>query len=85
MPYIKEADRFYLDLGTLGGLGKSCDTPGELNYVLTQIINGYWKNGQNYQCINDVLGALEGSKLEFYRRVAAPYEDQKIQENGDVY
>jgi hypothetical protein len=39
----------------------------------------------SYRTINDVLGALEGAKLEFYRRVAAPYEDQKIQENGDVY
>jgi hypothetical protein len=39
----------------------------------------------SYQSINDVLGALEGAKLEFYRRIAAPYEDTKIQENGDVY
>ena len=31
------------------------------------------------------MGALECAKLELYRRVAAPYEDVKIMENGDVY
>ena len=33
----------------------------------------------------EVLGVLECVKLELYRRVAAPYEDKKCQENGDVY
>lgn len=32
-----------------------------------------------------VLGAIECAKLEFYRRVAAPYETTKALENGDVY
>lgn len=32
-----------------------------------------------------VLRALKDAKLEFYRRVVAPYEDLKIKENGDVY
>jgi hypothetical protein len=39
----------------------------------------------NYQRLNDALGALEGAKLEFYRRVVVPYEDWKMTENGDVY
>lgn len=33
----------------------------------------------------DVLGTLECVKLEFYRRVVAPYEDKKCAENGDAY
>lgn len=32
-----------------------------------------------------MVGALECAKLELYRRIAIPYEEQKIQENGDVY
>ena len=28
---------------------------------------------------------MECAKLELYRRVAAPYEDLKISEAGDVY
>jgi hypothetical protein len=79
MPYIKQENREYLD-----GYGDPLDA-GELNYVLTTIVHQYWEdNGQNYQAFNDILGALEGCKLEIYRRKIAPYEDQKILENGDV-
>jgi len=31
------------------------------------------------------MGALEGAKLELYRRKVAIYEEEKIKENGDVY
>jgi len=80
MPYINKEARLELDSGV------ASSTAGELNYELTDLIVDYFKaNGQNYQAINDIIGALEGAKLEFYRRVAAPYEDQKIKENGDVY
>lgn len=82
MPYIKQERRTDFDL---------LDTihpknPGELNYVITKLVIKYFEhNGANYQAINDVLGAAQGACLEFYRRKAAPYEDVKIQENGDVY
>lgn len=32
-----------------------------------------------------VMGAFRCAQQEFYRRVAVPYEDSKIAENGDVY
>lgn len=32
-----------------------------------------------------IIGALENSSSELYRRKIAPYEDKKIIENGDVY
>jgi hypothetical protein len=80
MPYIKESARYDLDLGD-----RSPESAGELNYAITQICRRYWAGAPNYQAINDIVGALEGAKLEFYRRVAAKYEDQKIEENGDVY
>jgi hypothetical protein len=35
--------------------------------------------------VNEAIGVLECAKLELYRRVAAPYEDEKIAESGDVY
>ena len=60
--------------------------PGELNFLVTTLCRRYWsKSGKNYQAINDIVGALEGAKLEFYRRIASKYEDSKIQSNGDVY
>jgi hypothetical protein len=58
---------------------------GELNFLITTFIRDYYNNKPCYQSINDIVGALEGAKLEFYRRIAAPYENNKMFENGDVY
>jgi hypothetical protein len=59
---------------------------GELNYTLTIVCLDYLSNkGERYATMNDVVGALESCKLEMYRRLVSPYEDEKIKENGDVY
>lgn len=81
MPYVSQSIRDDLDAGDIPA------TAGELNYVLTMAIKRYME-GQgclSYTVINDIVGALEGCKLEFYRRVAEPYENEKIKSNGDVY
>jgi len=82
MPYIKQFDREQLH-------NPDCIrepvNSGELNFLITLLIKDYYNCKPCYQSINDIVGALEGAKLEFYRRVAAPYEDTKIKENGDVY
>ena len=79
MPYIDKKDRKYSRIMV-------AVNAGDLNYLFTREIVEYIETkGLSYRTINDIIGALEGAKLEFYRRVAAPYEDQKIQENGDVY
>jgi hypothetical protein len=81
MPYIKQEDRTRLE-----NSDQFPKTAGELNYIVTKLCLYYLNdNGTSYQKINDVIGALEGAKLEFYRRKVAPYEDIKITENGDVY
>jgi len=80
MPYITEKQRNNIEI-----LNFKPVCAGELNYVITTIIRDYYDKSPSYQSINDVVGALEGAKLEFYRRVAAPYEDNKIILNGDVY
>jgi hypothetical protein len=80
MPYIEGYKRVSLEPSVTAG------SSGELNFVITQVIKDYLRfNGLDYDSINDVLGALEGAKLEFYRRVAVPYENGKMSENGDVY
>ncbi len=84
MPYItpKDRDRFEPELSGLA----APKTPGELNYLFTEIADKYMRKcGLSYQAINDVLGAFDGASKEFYRRIAAPYEDIKIKLNGDVY
>jgi predicted DNA-binding protein with PD1-like motif len=79
MPYIRQEDRNY-------AVNMGAEDSGDLNFLFTHEIKKYMNlKGVSYKTINDVIGALEGAKLEFYRRVAAPYEDTKIEENGDVY
>lgn len=34
--------------------------------------------------LSKILSEVDCAKLEFYRRIVAPYEDKKIIENGDV-
>lgn len=59
---------------------------GELNFVLTRTALDYLESkGLSYQSCNDIMGAFEGAKQEFYRRVVAPYEERKIRENGDLF
>lgn len=81
MPYIGKALRKTLDTGSLPA------TAGELNYVITRTVDRYIERGGglNYSAINEAIGALECAKLELYRRLAAPYEDAKAEQNGDVY
>lgn len=58
---------------------------GELNYVFSMVIKDYMMNQEKtYQVLNDVVGALEGAKLEFIRRTVVPFEDGKIKSNGDL-
>lgn len=82
MPYIVKSARQRLDDSS----DLVAETPGELNYLITTLLNAYLlDHGKRYQTINDIIGALESAKAEFYRRVVAPYEDEKKSLNGDVY
>jgi len=83
MPYIDDERKRAIWI-TIDG--ETPQTAGELNYCFTFVALEYLKaRGKSYQTINDILGALEGCKQEIYRRVAVPYEDGKIKENGDVF
>ena len=89
MPYIPNEDRtgFEYIIQTLTA-ALTTDEPfaGRLNYVISSVLaNMIKEKGMSYGLINEFIGALECAKLEAYRRVAAPYEDMKVSENGDVY
>ncbi len=81
MPYVDAEARERLDGGA------PPETPGELNYAITKLVDDYLvrKGGLRYRHLNEVVGVMECAKLELYRRLAAPYEDVKIGEAGDVY
>lgn len=80
MPYIRSERR-----EELMGEGEVPNTPGELNFFLTKLLLEYLPETPGYTDYNNVIGVLECCKLEMYRRAVAPYEDKKIEENGDVY
>jgi hypothetical protein len=88
MPYIEQSDRDTLlpiEQAIADNI-KNIDNPGKLNYLITVLVHKYInEKGLRYQYINDVVGALEGAKMELYRVVATPYENKKIEENGHVY
>ena len=80
MPYITEESRNQIDDGVFPS------NEGELNYMISSLLDEYLAEyGCNYSNLNSVVGVLECAKLEIYRRMAVPYEDAKMRENGDVY
>ena len=80
MPYVTEDIRKSLEAGRFP------TEAGELNYLITKLCDAFlMKTCLSYKNINQVIGALECAKLEMYRRIAAPYEDKKSRENGEVY
>ncbi|MEM2969921.1 MAG: hypothetical protein QXR63_03180 [Candidatus Bathyarchaeia archaeon] len=87
MPYIKPERRtkYAKVLEELTGILEALppeEVDGELNYVVTRILKTVYP--LRYYHINKAIGVLECIKQEYYRRIAAPYEDEKIKENGDV-
>lgn len=99
MPYIKKDSRDQLDaeinqlIKQLEGLQTKWGpvvTAGNINYAVTRILKHFYGyvDGQdittNYAKINNAIGVLSCIQLEYYRKTAAPYEEQKEFENGSV-
>lgn len=96
MPYVKEEDREELDIcidqltNCIRDIKHSLNNPhdfsiylGRINYCFSRIVSGLM--GQpSYTKVAMITGVLENIKQEFYRRVAVPYEELKIQQNGDI-
>lgn len=91
MPYIKEEKREELD-PCIDNLIRCLDPEkdliidnilGDINYTFSRILGGLMGT-PSYNKIAMITGVLENIKQEFYRRVAEPYEDKKILENGDI-
>ncbi len=91
MPYIRTEKREVLDptidlmLNALREL--ECDDAendmgGNLNYVITVLLKRCY--GEKYSEMAQAVSVLEMAKLEYYRKVAAPYENQKEYDNGPV-
>ena len=96
MPYIKEEERLELDLAieymikaikdnktSLSNPFNFANYLGRINYCFSRVVAGVM-GSVSYSKIAMATGVLENIKQELYRRIASPYEDQKILENGDI-
>ena len=90
MPYVEQKLRKQLakwlnglstNLAWLTDNGKKNN--GVVTYVLYKILKDVYSN-RNYETLSNAIKVLETTKLEFYIKVIRPYEEKKIQENGDV-
>lgn len=87
MPYIKTEQRPPLDECVEALVAAIEKLPpegrdGAFNYAATRALKRLYP--LSYYNLNRAMGVLSCIQTEFYRRVVAPYEDQKIVENGDV-
>lgn len=63
------------------------DREGPCNYAITRIVAESLKpqHGWRFKHLNRAYGVFMSAAAEFYRRVAAPHEDQSLAKNGDIY
>lgn len=92
MPYVVTNKRQKLDpiiddlkraLFELEADDPTNNTEGNVNYFVSTLLSHIYTG--SYDSVNRAVGMLECIKLEYYRKAAAPYEDQKEFENGPVY
>ena len=85
MPYIKKSERDFLDWVVDALHVNAGDEPlenGRLNYLLFAYCKRHVP--PSYNNYKNFIGELNECVAEIRRRLLAPYEDQKIIENGDV-
>jgi hypothetical protein len=82
MPYIKQEQRECMDevVESMNQYGVVAN--GDLNYILYAYCKRYVK--PSYNNYKNFCGELRQCATEIERRILAPYEDSKIEENGDV-
>lgn len=88
MPYISEDARQHYDSALnliVNRLSERNFRPGHLTYVLYAIsVRVLRAMDPSYTFMSRVRASLNDASDEFYRVEMAPYEDEKIKENGAV-
>lgn len=89
MPYIEKAERIALGES---GLDQLCDEisnwddhPGAFTYCIYRLILAWVGDKIGYSKFSQACACVHDAEHEFRRRKLFPYEDTKIQENGDIY
>lgn len=58
---------------------------GDIGRDISNLLSAFAVDTAGNYKRREVKAVLECAKLELYRRVVAPYEQQKLELNGDVY
>jgi hypothetical protein len=82
MPYIKNREVFDEHIEKLADVIQS---KGELNYVICELVGQLILNyGLSYTEISENIDAVHDAECELRHRILNPYEDIKIEQNGDL-
>lgn len=84
MPYITREQREKALKTKLKDLCTQELNAGQINYIISILLKQQFLNNRCYTKANDLVGAIECAKQEFIRRYVNPYEDEKIEQNGDI-
>lgn len=82
MPYIKQKDRPTKDDVYNMMIEANVVANGDLNYILFKFCK--YQVAPSYNNYKNFCGELRQCATEIERKILAPYEDSKIEENGDV-
>jgi hypothetical protein len=82
MPYIKKEIRHKMDRVIDAMAKEDVKVNGDLNYILYKYCRYFIS--PSYNNYKNFCGELRQCATEIERRILAPYEDEKIIENGDV-
>jgi hypothetical protein len=82
MPYIEQDRRYDFDemVREMGDYGIKAN--GDLNYILYAFCKRYVF--PSYDAYKNYCGELHQCATEIERTILAPYEDEKIKENGGI-
>ena len=87
MPYITrdDKDKYEPYLSRLRSLINEKTKKGELTYLVYTLGLEFFKDRKSYTNISTAISSLQDAAEELRRRHLNPYEDKKIEENGDVF
>lgn len=85
MPYTKEKDRGP-QYPLLEKLAETIENKGDLNHAICELTAMLIlkTGGMRYTNVSNWVDGVDGAEKELTRRLLHPYEDVKIEENGDV-
>jgi hypothetical protein len=82
MPYVKQERRSDLNKVVVAMSEAGVKADGDLNYILYRFCK--YHVTPSYNNYKNFCGEIHQAATEIERRLLAPYEDSKIDENGDV-